>query len=306
MSINDGHSHWLPKEIVENASFFHPAWSDIETQLKAMDGAGIEKALLTYPTTDAHLNTEGGWRAVATVFNNGVAEIVKKYAGRFIGSFIVPFGEPELMLKECRRAYKELGLKALSLASSYNGAYLDEEIFFGVYEFCRKSKIPVFVHSQIIEPIGSERVNDPLLSPVIEYVFDLTMCAGKLMMSGIFTKFPDLKFVFAHFGGALPFIRERFDTTYNMLRGINFVKDLGRMPSEILSGIYFDTSGCGSASVLQCALEMAGSSRVLFGSDWPANRDLQGSIDVVRNSGLQEEEKKKVLSKNFSDILNLK
>ncbi|MDD4909104.1 MAG: amidohydrolase family protein [Candidatus Omnitrophica bacterium] len=306
MSINDGHSHWLPKEIVENASFFHPAWSDIGTQIKAMGAAGIEKALLTYPTTDAHLHTEGGWQGIAAIFNNGVSDIVKKYPDRFIGSFILPFGEPELMLKECRRAYKELGLKALSLASSYNGAYLDEEIFFGVYEFCRKNRIPIFVHSQIIEPIGSERVNDPLLGPVIEYVFDLTMCAGKLMMSGVFTKFPDLKFVFAHFGGVLPFIKERFDTTYNMLRGINLVKDLGGMPSEILSRIYIDTSGCKSASVLQCALEMSGSARMLFGSDWPANRALQGSIDVVRNSGLQEEEKEKVLSKNFSDILNLK
>jgi len=303
MKICDSHSHWLPREIIECASFFHPAWSDIEGQLSAMDKAGIERSLLTYPTTDAHLKMQGGWSKVARVFNDGVAEIIKKYPDRFIGAFILPVGEQDLMDKECRYAYQNLGLRVLSLASSYNGIYLDSEIFFSIYEYCWAEDIPIFVHSQITSPIGYERVKDPLLSPVIEYVFDLTMCAGKIMMSGVLTDFGDLKFVFAHFAGVLPFIKERFDTTYKMLRGINFVRDLGTDPSKILSRIYFDTSGCKSPSVLQCALEMTAAEHILFGSDWPANKNLQDSIEIILNSGLEETEKKRILSGNFDKIL---
>ena len=74
----------------------------------------------------------------------------------------------------------------------------------------KKKNLPIHVHPQIMNPIGEERVCDPLLTPVIEYVFDVTMCIGKLMMSGTFLKFPDVKFIFAHYGGVLPLVKERF------------------------------------------------------------------------------------------------
>ncbi len=51
----DAHSHWLPDEIISNAHFFHKGWGDIEAQLKMMDEAGIDAAVLSYPTSDAHL-----------------------------------------------------------------------------------------------------------------------------------------------------------------------------------------------------------------------------------------------------------
>lgn len=303
MKIFDAHSHWLPPEIRAHASFFNPLWSDLDAQVKVMDETGIEKALLTYPTTDAHLKMAGGWGRLACTFNDDMAATIKKYPGRFIGSFIIPFGEKYFVNEECFRAHQRLGLAVLSLPSSYNGMYLDNESLFYVYDYCQAEKIPVFIHSQISGPIGSERVNDPLLSPVMEYVFDLSMCAGKLMMSGVFNKFPGLKFVFAHFGGVLPFLKERFDTTYEMLRGVNYVKDLGAKPSDILRQVYLDMSGCKSASVLKCALEMTDPGHILFGSDWPANQDLPGAIGLILNSGLSETDQERILSKNFDEVV---
>ena len=82
-----------------------------------------------------------------------------------------------------------------------------------VFEYAQANNIPLHVHPQIMNPIGSERVQDPLLSPVLEYVFDVSMSLGKLMMSGVFLKFPDVKFIFAHYGGVLPIVKERFDNT---------------------------------------------------------------------------------------------
>ena len=53
--IIDAHSHWLPPEIIANAHFFNAAWGDIEAQVAAMDAAGVARAVLSYPTSDAHL-----------------------------------------------------------------------------------------------------------------------------------------------------------------------------------------------------------------------------------------------------------
>lgn len=278
--IIDSHSHYMPPEVAQNTYFFKAGWSDIDRQLAVMDEHGIAKAVLLYPTSDAHLNM-GGWRNLCRVYNEAIADAVRKYAGRFIGGGIIPADTPRAFADELKRI-RGLGLKVISLASSYDGKYLDEEIFFPVYEFAQAHHMPVHVHAQIMNPIGEERVRDPLLTPVLEYVFDVSVCIGKMMMAGTFLKFPDVKFIFAHYGGVLPLVKERFDATYLMLRKRDFVKDLSKLPGEYFRNLYFDTSGSPSAASLACALEIVDASHILFGSDFPANQNPAPSLEVFR------------------------
>ena len=261
--IIDAHSHYLPEEIIKTASFYHPGWMDIEGQLKSMEEFGIDKAVLNYPTTDAHIKLSDEEKA-CRIYNDGLSKIVRKYPHKFIGLGILPVKDKEKMLYEFKRCRKELGLRGISLAASYDGIYLDDKRFYPLYEEAQGEKIPLFVHTQTINPIGFERVNDPLLTPVIEYVFDMSMCVSKMMMAGIFGTFPGLTFVFAHFGGVLPFLKDRFDTVYTMLRLRNIVKDLGKAPSEILKNIYCDTSAAKSKTILKMGLDMFGPEH-LFG-----------------------------------------
>lgn len=300
----DAHSHWLPREIIDNAHFFSPAWGDIEQQLTLMDKFGIDKALLLYPTSDAY-HRMGGLPKVARVYNNSIAEVVSKYPQRFVGTAILPVDEPKEMVKEFDRATKELGFKAISLATSFDGVYLDDDRFLPLYQRAEALAIPLFVHPQTINPIGYERVKDPLLTPVIEFVFDTTICIGKLMTSGILRRFPDLKFVFAHFGGVMPFIKERFDTVYKMLRGRNVVKDLHALPSEYLRQIYVDTSGATSPSTLMSTLEMVGAGHILWGSDYPSNPDVSASKAAIEKLDIPAEAKKRILGANIEQVLTV-
>jgi predicted TIM-barrel fold metal-dependent hydrolase len=142
-------------------------------------------------------------------------------------------------------------------------------------------------------------VQDPLLTPVVEYVFDTTISIGKLLMSGILEEFSGVKFVFAYFGGVVPFLAQRFDATYQMLRGINFVKDLKGNPTEYLKRIYVDTSGDKTMANLEAALELFGPEHILWGSDWPAKKDISGSIAAIRSLEISEEEKQGILGGTF-------
>ena len=220
--IFDAHSHWLPRQIIENARFFSNVWGDIKRQLEVMDKFNIDKALLIYPTTDAHKKM--GLKQVARVYNYFIAEIINKYPERFAGAAILPIDEPKEMMRVFAYVVEALGFRALSLPTSLDGIYLDDKRFYPLYEGAEALNIPIFVHPQIINPIGYERIKDPLLTPVIEFVFDTTICIGKLMVAGIFKRFRNLKFVFAHLGGVMPFIKERFDGIYKMLRKRNIVK----------------------------------------------------------------------------------
>jgi len=300
--IVDSHAHWLPEEIIKNAHFFSPAWGDIEKHLEMMEGAGIARAVLSYPTTDAYLKL-GSSSEVVRIYNAAISKILERYPKNFIGAAILPVGDSDSMLEELKRATQEWQFKAISLASSYQGVYLDDPIFLPVYKEAQAKGIPIFVHAQIVNPIGFERVQDPLLTPVVEYVFDTTMCIGKLLMSDILRDYPKLKFIFPHFGGAIPFLANRFDDTYRMLRGINFVKDLKDDPSVYLKNFYVDSSGDKVQSNFLAALELFGPKRLVWGSDWPAKKDILGSIQAVKDLDINQEEKADILGGNLEKIL---
>jgi predicted TIM-barrel fold metal-dependent hydrolase len=297
----DAHSHYMPPEVAQNTAFFKQFWSDADRQLQLMDEHNIQQALLVYPTSDAHLNM-GGWSKLCEVYNQGIADLIKKYPGRFIGAGIIPVDKPDQIRLELNRI-KDLGLKVISLASSYEGKYLNEEMFFEVYEFAQTHKMPIHVHPQIINPIGEERVKDPLLTPVLEYVLDVTMCIGIMMTSGVFLKYSNVNFIFAHFGGVLPIVKERFDSTYTMLRKRNLVNDLGKNPSEYFKNLYFDMSGTRSKAALQGALEVTDMSHILWGSDYPANANFKDSLGIISHTILSAADRNCILGENFLRII---
>ncbi len=300
----DAQSHCLPEEVAQKTTFYKVHWSDAQKQIEVMDQNGIEKSLLLYPTSDAHIQM-GGWMNLCQSYNQGIAKIIESYPDRFAGAGIIPLDSPDDILKELKRI-KDLGLKVISLASSYDGKYLDDSGFGLVFQFAQENRMPIHIHPQIINPIGEQRVKDPLLSPVLEYVFDVSMCLGKMMMEGIFTKFPDVDFIFAHYGGVLPFVKERFDNTYAMLRKRNYVKDLGKMPSQYFQNLYFDTSGSKSLASLLCMLEVVDAQHILWASDYPANQDIRSSIEFIDEISLTEEQKDLILGKNLLNLLSSK
>lgn len=301
--IIDAHSHWLPEEIISNAHFFSKAWGDIEAHADAMERLGIDRAVLTYPTSDAYLKM-GGLKEIARVYNDRVARILKVFPDKFIGAAVLPMDDQSQILPEFKRATQELGFRAISLATSFNGVFLDDARFIGLYEEAQKSGVPIFVHPQIISPIGSSQVDDPLLTPVIEYIFETTMCIGKLLMAEFFERFSELNFVFSYFGGVTPFIAHRYDATYEMLRGIHFVKDLKGKPSEYLKRIYVDTSGDKTKANFISSLELFGPGHILWGSDYPAKKEMAASMGALDDLGLGDLEKKGILGGNLEGILS--
>src|SRR6185503_20006126 len=101
-SIIDTHSHYMPPEVAQQTAFFKAGWSDIDNQLRLMYANGIEKALLLYPTSDAHLNLKG-WQNLCDIYNPALAKIVKAHPERFIGAGIIPVDTPSNYIKELSR-----------------------------------------------------------------------------------------------------------------------------------------------------------------------------------------------------------
>ncbi|MCK9614065.1 MAG: amidohydrolase [Candidatus Omnitrophica bacterium] len=289
--ICDSHIHFIPQEISENTSFYKGIWSDKVRLFEFLDVNKINKALLVYPATDAHVKL--GWQKLCELYNFFLAALVEENP-KIIGFGIVDLSSNiSAQVKHLR----EEGFKGISIPSSQDGAFILDKLK-PLFEAAEKHKLAIFVHPQTINPIGFERVKDPLLMPVLEYSFDSSMFLGALMMEGILEKF-NVNFIFSSLGGVVPFLKDRFDRVYMMLRSRDMVKDLGKPPSEILKKVYVDTSGSSLANI-KLAIDLFGEDKILWGSDYPVNANIPENLNILQDLDINT--KNKILKENFISL----
>ncbi len=296
--ICDFHIHFIPQVIAEHTSFFRGVWSDKARLLDFLRTNNIGKAHLVYPATDAHRTL--GAVELCKIYNEEVLRFACETGGVVLPSGIVDVSQGEDKIISAIDELKKQGFRSISLASSYEGKYITEKLKL----ICRRiaeHNLTLFVHPQVANPVGFDRVQDPLLMPVLEYSFDVSLCFGLCMVSGIFSEEQNPKIVFSSLGGVIPFLRDRFDSVYMMLRGRNMVEDLGALPSQLLKKAYIDIAGVQSRDILACALNLFSEDHILFASDYPAQQNIMGQLESF--SGLSQVAREKILSRNFLKLL---
>ncbi len=300
----DAHFHLLPEDVYRNASFYNESWGSVEGHLASMDGSGVGRALISCPTTDYHVRKGVSEINAARLYNEAVGAIARASAGRLSCLAAVPLTASGEMVEEMKRAAHE-GASGLSMPTNGGGVYPDDPRYRPFFEAVEGLNMPVFFHPTTLTPFGHEGLRHPLITPVFQYAFDTTLCLAKVVESGLLREFPGLKLVFASLGGAAPMLAGRFDRTYRMLLGRGIVKGLGEDPAETLKRIYVDTGGATSVLALKLALEVFGPGRLLWGSDFPANRDIASTIAAVNGLGISGAEKDGILGGNLEGILGM-
>ena len=116
------------------------------------------------------------------------------------------------------------------------------------------------------------------LMPLVGFLFDTTLAAAHLVFAGVPERFPGIRWVLGHLGGAIPYIAERLDRGYEAFPDCRGA--ISRSPSEYLKRFYYDTVNF-DPNALRLALEFAGPDQILTGSDYP---HLIGSIDRMKAS----------------------
>jgi predicted TIM-barrel fold metal-dependent hydrolase len=300
--IFDSHFHLLPDEVIRHASFYNDSWGGMDGHLREMEEAGVSRALISYPTTDFHLKAALSETDGARVYNGAVKEIANASAGRISWLGSVPLTEASEMAALAEEALAQ-GAAGFTLPTNGGGTYPDDERFLPFFEKAEGWGAPVFFHPTTLTPFGFEKLRHALITPVFQYAFDTTLCLARVIDCGMLKKFPRLKLVFASFAGVMPFLASRYGRTYKMLLGRGIVKDMGDEPGETLKKVYVDTSGTADVKMLELAIDVFGEDRVLWGSDFPANREIKASIDAVNALSLKPPSKQKILRENLADLL---
>lgn len=277
-----------------------PHFYELERQLEVFDGAGID----TVVSSSASFGDVDGLpveraKEVAHALNEERAAAEKAHGGRFYGLATIPWQNAEAGIEVLDDAVTRLGLRGVVLHSNVAGRPVDAEEARPVFRRIAELGIPVCLHPA--RTIAEERLRDYGLEYVVGYMFDSSIAALRLVLSGITSELPDLKVVHPHCGATLPYLAGRIDTSHS--KPYSLGRELDPPPSAQLAEFYTDTMSQ-SRATLGYALDFYEDGHVVFGSDYPYF-DPATELAFVRDALAGDDRERDVLGGNGARLFGL-
>ena len=157
-----------------------------------------------------------------------------------------------------------LGLRGVLVHSNINGAPIDSDTCRPVYARIAELGVPLFLHPT--RSLAEAQLRDYGLEYLVGFVFDTSLAALRLVLSGIVAENPGLRVVLPHCGGTLPYLAGRIDASHE--KPYSLGQRLDPLPSEQLRGFYTDTVSQ-DADTLAFAGEFFADGHLMFASDYP-------------------------------------
>jgi predicted TIM-barrel fold metal-dependent hydrolase len=255
----DVHHHVVPPQFAGDSMPIK--LPDMETQLRSMDDWRIQTAI-TSLTPRVLMANSHRLREVARTCNEFQARMLGDHPARFGAFALLPLPDVEGALEEVVYALDVLRLDGVGLFSSYGGKYLGDPSFNPVFDELHRRKAIVFVHPTHCEAPAETNLGAPPF--VVEYVFDTTRAIVNLIFTGTLQRCPDIRVIVAHGGGAAPFLAQRI----SMLETRRHAKKVTGVISTLRS-LYYEIASTTAAYALRSLQELAGATRILWGSDLP-------------------------------------
>jgi predicted TIM-barrel fold metal-dependent hydrolase len=254
-----------------------PDWS-VQKSLEDMDKGGVQTSVVSSVQPGVWFGETEPARKLAREVNDYGANMVRDHKGRFGLFAAIPLPDPEGSLKEIEYALDTLKADGIGLFTSYKDKYLGDPAFAPVLEELNRRKAVVYVHP--VTPGCCGAVVKGLPPSVIEYATDTTRTVSSLIFgeAGSAFRFPDIRWIWSHSGGTLPFLTGR------LVRLAGERKD-ARMPDgplPILRKYFYEVAQGNTPGQLAALMKLVDVSQVLFGSDFPY-RDAQEAADGLRD-----------------------
>jgi aminocarboxymuconate-semialdehyde decarboxylase len=274
---------------------------DITHRERVLESECVDTQVITLTTPGTHVEPPERAVRLAKLVNDSFAAISRERAPRFTALATLPLCDVQASVLELRRAMTELALPGAMLFSNVNGVALADGRFDALY--AEADRLGAVLHIHPTDPVGVEAMTEYWLMPLVGFLFDTTLAAAKIVFSGIPARYPNIKWVLSHLGGAIPYLAERLDRGWHAFPDCRV--NIDKPPSEYLRGFYFDTVNF-DPRALRLAVDFAGASRILAGSDYPHQI---GSIPQMKESlaalDVSDSERKMIMSENAAGLYGL-
>jgi predicted TIM-barrel fold metal-dependent hydrolase len=276
-----------------------------ELRLREMDEAGVDMQVLShsmpgFQKLDAEIAVPMARRA-----NDRLSEAVRAHPDRFAGFAALPTADPKAAADELERTVTRLGFKGAMVNGLTNGLFLDDIRFWPIFERAAALDVPLYMHPAIPHPAVIEAYyrdyvdkHPGILRAGWGFTVETATQGIRLVLSGVFDKYPDLKIIIGHLGEGLPFYLWRIS------HGLRATMTGRSFRDTFCEHFYITTSGFFSDPALLCCVMEMGIDRILFSVDYPFVDNPPGT-KWTETLPLCAEDTEKLLNGNARRLLKL-
>jgi 2,3-dihydroxybenzoate decarboxylase len=267
-----------------------------DERLADMDASGIDRQIISLTSPGVQILDRETAVSIATDANDQLAEAVARHPDRFSALAAMAPQDPDAAVREIDRAVGKLGFHGVILNSHTHGDYFDDPKFWPILEAAEALDVPVYLHPNtpsrgMIEPLLELGLDGAIFGFGVETGMHLL----RIIVSGVFDRFPRLKIVVGHLGEALPFWLFRMDFMHrSMVKAARYpaVKPLRKKISDYLrENVWITTSGMAWEPAILFVRSVIGADRVMYAMDYPY-QFVPEEVAVTDNLPVSEADKK--------------
>jgi uncharacterized protein len=244
-----------------------------ERRLHAMDEAGIDVAVLSLTTPGLQGFAAPEAVALQGPSNDVIADAIRRHPDRFQGFATLATPDPAAAVRELERTITQLGFNGVMLHARSGDHFVDEPQYWGIFEAAEYHRIPIYLHPGItLNTVsaayysGFGHLTDGLLrSGAPGWHYQTGMVLLRLILSGLFDRFPDLQIILGHWGEMVLFYLDRIAV---LDRGSKLARPIAEY---FRTNVLITSSGIASQRYLRWSMEVVGPDRILHATDYPYN-----------------------------------
>jgi uncharacterized protein len=278
-----------------------------ERRIAEMDKAGIDVQVLSLTAPGVEQLEPAEAIALSTESNDFLAAAIVKHPTRFGGFAALPTSTPERAAEELERRVREQGFKGGVINGHTRGRYLDDKFFWPVLERAESLRVPIYLHpTPPPKPVidgwfsgFSPIVTEMFAGPGWGWHIETALHAVRMILGGVFDRFPGLQIIVGHMGETLPFMIQRLDVMPAKMTGLQ-----RPMSAYLRDNVHYTFSGFNfTPTFLNLFLEV-GVDRILFSADHPYGSMAQARA-FLDQLPVSPADKEQIAHENAERILHL-
>jgi aminocarboxymuconate-semialdehyde decarboxylase len=255
-----------------------PNMFDWEARIANMDKARVDIAITSLTCPNVFWGSAEISLKAARIMNDDMARAQKGWPGRIRWFASLPWQHEALALQELGRCCDN-GAVGVMVLANIGGKALTDPVFAGIWAEIDRRALPVLVHPSAPPGTAELGLHEFQLTAPIGFTFDTSLAVARCIYDGFLDRFPNLKLIAAHGGGALPYLVGRLDICWENIPAAR--AKTTEPPRNYLRRIWVD-SVVFRQDVLDMCVSACGAEHVLYGSDYPHTiGDMAGCLARV-------------------------
>jgi predicted TIM-barrel fold metal-dependent hydrolase len=232
--------------------------------IEDMDRGGVAAAVISITNPGLWFGDKAVTIRLARECNEYAAKLVQQYPTRFGFFAAMPLPEVDAALKEIAYAYDTLKADGVGFLTSYGDTWLGNPAYRPVMEELNRRNAVLHIHPTAANCCKDLNYAPGVLPSSMEYGTDTTRAITGICFSGDAVRFPNIRWIWSHAGGSMPFLAGRIDGASR-----NFKQQLPNGLMAELKKFYYDLAGAANPGAVASLQKLVNADKIMFGTDFP-------------------------------------